>query len=72
MQSANQNRARTLAAISGKRAAQRAERANAARHEGNVPFTITNWNRGEGYFRSIAQDVVDDDHDYEDATGRMG
>lgn len=72
MQARNQNRARTLAANSGTASGTARSSAIAAGDASEVPFRITNWRDGTGYMRDIAQDVVEDDRDYDDTLSRMG
>jgi hypothetical protein len=72
MQATNQNRSRMLAGAVGNNADRRRRVMNGQPQPGDIPFTITNWHRGEGYFRGIAQDIVDDNEDYNDHLDRMG
>ena len=72
MHQTNQKAARMLAEGAGKQGLHDARRTDRKlQPHGKVPFHIDNWREGTGHFRNIAQDVVDDDHDYEDSLGRM-
>lgn len=49
--------------------------ANPANSQGQrvrYEFVISNWQTGEGYFREIAEDVVDAERTFTGTTGRMG
>lgn len=72
MQAANQNRARMLVGAVGNRGAARRLVTSAQRDNTRREFVITNWRTGEGYFRDVAQDVVDENADYDDHLGGMG
>lgn len=45
--------------------------ASVQRGGGRTAFVITNWRTGEGYFRSIAEDVVADEAEFDNTVGRM-
>lgn len=73
MHQTNRRAARILAEGAGKQGLRDARRTD-RKHGGpdrRVPFHIDNWHEGTGHFRSIAQDTIDDDHDYADSLGRM-
>lgn len=75
LHASNLNRVRSLGDASGRRTVRDARRRDARPRRGApgvVPFRITNWREGTGYMAEIAQDVVDEEYDYDDSVGRMG
>jgi TP901 family phage tail tape measure protein len=73
MHQTNQKAARMLAEGAGKQGLRDARLTDRKQGDPNhrVPFHIDNWHEGTGHFRRIAQDTIDDDHDYADSLGRM-
>lgn len=72
MQSRNNQRAGTLLDAVGNDRANRRAVANAVRRQDRFEFVISNWHDGQGHFRRIAQDTIDDNAYYDDTLERMG
>lgn len=74
MHANNLKRARSLSDASGTLSITHARRNDqrSAMRKARSEFEITNWQTGRGFMRGVAQEAIDDDHEYDDILGRMG